>query len=377
MRDHQVLRQVHQFLLEFILNFAPVYLSFALVSSFHQVQVSTHEEFSFRHLLLTKNSSSLHQLLVQRYLCAISVSHKERIFCKAHIGFWIKKPISEYTSDELLQYKVDRDIKANLMLALPNFIYNRIDCYKNNPKLMWAQLEKIMLGSIVATQLRHTHYMNNFEEFKAKDEESLKNVFDRFCAVINDLRKIKVEKTELETNLKFLNSLQSEWNKSCHRLRNDVRIYTMQIQEMYEIFLTDECIVKDKKAKLDKKTKKTVDPVSLLTSKLAEQALSENAYDGATDDDGEALQKAMILLSRHYHKKFQHHSGSNNLRFTSGSKNVKVPKVKKAVACFNCGKSGHIAKECRVKKVRDSAYYRKKMELAEKRENGTALLAEV
>ncbi|KAI3758138.1 hypothetical protein L6452_05689 [Arctium lappa] len=250
------------------------------------------------------------------------------------------KPIAEYTPNESLQYKADRDIKANLMLALPNSIYNRIDCYKNNPKLMWAQLEKIMLRSTVATQLRHTRYMNNFEEFKVKDGESLKNIFDRFCAVINDLRKIKVEKTELETNLKFLNSLQSEWNKSCHRLRND-----------------------------------TVDPVALLTSKLSEQALSENAYDGATYDDGEALQKAMILLSQHYNKKFQPRSGSNNLRFTSGSK-IKVPEHKKAADCFNCGKPGHIAKECQVKIVRDLTYYRKKMELAEKRENGTALLAE-
>ncbi|KAI3677885.1 hypothetical protein L6452_37157 [Arctium lappa] len=161
-----------------------------------------------------------------------------------------------------------------------------IDCFKNNPKLMWAQLEKIMLGSTVATQLRHTRYMNNIEEYKAKDGESLKNVYDMFCAVINDLRKIKVEKTELETNLKFFNSLQPEWNKSCHRLRNDVRISTMQIQEMYDILLTDECIVTEKKAKLDKKNKKTVDPGVLLTSKLSEQALSENAYDGAIDDVG-------------------------------------------------------------------------------------------
>ncbi|KAI3684864.1 hypothetical protein L6452_34091 [Arctium lappa] len=196
---------------------------------------------------------------------------------------------AEYTPDELVQYKADRDVKANLMLALPNSIYNRIDCFKNNPKLMWAQLEKIMLGSSVATQLRHTRYMNNFEEFKAKDGKSLKNVYDRFCAVINDPRKIKVEKTELETNLMFLNALQPEWNKSCHHLRNDVRISSMQIQELYEILMTDECIVIEKKAKLDKKNKKTVDPVALLTSHLADQALSENAYDGAIDDDGEAL----------------------------------------------------------------------------------------
>ncbi|KAI3729620.1 hypothetical protein L6452_18281 [Arctium lappa] len=216
--------------------------------------------------------------------------------------------------------------------------------------------------------------MNNFEEFKAKDGEPLKAVYDRFCAVINDLRKIKVEKTELETNLKFLNTLQPEWNKTCHKLRNDVRISTMQIQEMFKIMLTDECIVLEKRAKLEKKNKKLVDPVALITKQLTEQALSDNAYDGSTDDDGEALQKAMILLSQHYQKKFQPRSSSNSSRFTSGSKS-KVPEPKTA-ASYNCGKSGHISKKCRAKKVKDSAYYRKKLELAEKRENRTALLAE-
>ncbi|KAI3669849.1 hypothetical protein L6452_41291 [Arctium lappa] len=283
----------------------------------------------------------------------------EGSFVKPTLASGMPKPTVDYTPDESVQYKADRDIKASLMLALPNSIYNLIDCYKNHPNLMWAQLEKIMLGSTVATQLRHTRYMNNFEEFKAKDGESLKNIYDRFCAVINDLRKIKVEKTELETNLKFLNALQPKWNKSCHRLRNDVRISTMQIQEIYEILLTDECIVTEKKAKLDKKNKKTLDPVALLTSKLSEQALSENAYDGATDDDGEALQKAMILLSQHYQKKFQSRSSSNNLRFTSGSKNVQVPEAKKPAAChlskdcysrqgvcYECKEPGHLKRNC-------------------------------
>ncbi|KAI3746358.1 hypothetical protein L6452_08788 [Arctium lappa] len=135
------------------------------------------------------------------------------------------------TAEEIKREKADREAKSNLMLVLPNTIYNRIDCFKHDPNMMWTQLEKIMLGSSVATQIRQTRFMNNFEEFKAKDNESLKVTFDRFCTVINDLRKIKVEKTALETNLKFLNALQPEWNKSCHRLRNDVRISTIQIQD--------------------------------------------------------------------------------------------------------------------------------------------------
>ncbi|KAI3746684.1 hypothetical protein L6452_09123 [Arctium lappa] len=111
------------------------------------------------------------------------------------------------TNEEASRLKADRELRANLMLALPNSVYNRVDHCKDYPNLLWAQLEKIMLGSSVATQLRHRRFMNNFEEFKAKDSESIKSVFDRFCVVINDLKKIKVEKTRLETNLKFLNAL--------------------------------------------------------------------------------------------------------------------------------------------------------------------------
>ncbi|KAI3692849.1 hypothetical protein L6452_32673 [Arctium lappa] len=235
----------------------------------------------------------------------------------------VEKALREYDADELLRYQTDNQAKSNLILALPNSIYNRIGCFKQNPMLMWTQLEKIMLGTTVSTQLRQTRYMNNFEEFKAKDGESLKSVFDRFWVVINDLYKIKVTKTELEANLKFLNVLQPEWSKSCHRMRNNVRISTMPIQELYEILMTDETMVLEKKAKLDKKNKpKTVDPISLLASQLAKQALTEDAYDGSTEDDGEALEKAMILLSQHYQKKFQRRSGSNNLRFTSGTNKV-------------------------------------------------------
>ncbi|KAI3702776.1 hypothetical protein L6452_28528 [Arctium lappa] len=53
------------------------------------------------------------------------------------------------TAEEITREKADREAKSNLMLALPNSVYNRIDCFKQNPMMMWTQLEKIMLGSAV------------------------------------------------------------------------------------------------------------------------------------------------------------------------------------------------------------------------------------
>ncbi|KAI3702265.1 hypothetical protein L6452_27998 [Arctium lappa] len=227
----------------------------------------------------------------------------------------IEKALREYEAEEVLKYQADSQALSNLILALPNSIYNRIDCFKHNPMLMWTQLEKIMLGTAMSTQLRQTRYMNNFEKFKAK-----------YGAVIKDGDVIRL------------------------------------------------CLV----------------------LQLAEQALTESAYDGSTDDNGEAFEKAIIFLTQHYQKRFKHKSGSNNLRFTSGSKKIELgapsntytPKYepakvveqkkddKKVMNCFNCGKTGHMVKDCRVKVVKDAAFYRKKLALAEKKESGTILMAE-
>ncbi|KAI3707462.1 hypothetical protein L6452_26003 [Arctium lappa] len=138
----------------------------------------------------------------------------------------VEKALREYDVHELIRHQVDRQANSNMILALPNSIYNRIDCFKQNPMLMWTQQEKIMLGTSMSTQLRQTRYMNNFEEFKAKDGESLKSVFDRFWV------------------------------------------------ELYEILMTDETMVMEKKAKLDKKNKpKAVDLIALLASQLDEKKL--------------------------------------------------------------------------------------------------------
>ncbi|KAI3729619.1 hypothetical protein L6452_18280 [Arctium lappa] len=58
-------------------------------------------------------------------------------FEKPKLASGLYKPTKEYSHDELSAYQADRDIKANLMLALPNSIYNRIDCFKTHPNMMW------------------------------------------------------------------------------------------------------------------------------------------------------------------------------------------------------------------------------------------------
>ncbi|KAI3734325.1 hypothetical protein L6452_13791 [Arctium lappa] len=59
-----------------------------------------------------------------------------------------------------------------------------------------------------------------------------------------------------------------------------------------------------------------------MTAKFTEQVF-ENTYDGNIDDEGEALQKAIILLSQQFARKFPNRASSNNnLRLSSGSRKV-------------------------------------------------------
>ncbi|KAI3772139.1 hypothetical protein L6452_03314 [Arctium lappa] len=63
----------------------------------------------------------------------------------------VEKALREYDADEMLRHQADSQAKSNLILSLPNSIYNIINCFKQNPMLMWTQLEKIMLATAMST----------------------------------------------------------------------------------------------------------------------------------------------------------------------------------------------------------------------------------
>ncbi|KAI3758637.1 hypothetical protein L6452_06204 [Arctium lappa] len=244
---------------------------------------------------------------------------------------------------------------------------------------------------------------------------------DESSELHQQLRRNKVKKKEIENNVKFLSILQPEWKKHTRIMKQIKDLSDISLHKVYETLRQNEEEVEEKRSEKKKIVEKVVDPITLVVGQKEKEKkekkmkmkrvlpISDDSEDSDSDsDDGENLKQAMLLLTRAFEKKFYKKSGSNSKRYSSGSKNhehrervegrkfeekrfgERKPEEKKnyvndygsekkteeMVKCYNCGKLGHYAKDCRKPTVRNSDYYKQKMLLAKQNKEGKALMAE-
>ncbi|KAI3718191.1 hypothetical protein L6452_19049 [Arctium lappa] len=204
--------------------------------------------------------------------------------------------ISQYSEEQKSRYKADKQARSLLLQSIPNEIYIKIDSYKANAKKMWDQLQKMMMGSKVENQMKVANCINSYEEFKAKENESLEDTYERFVLLLNELTKNKVKKKQLENNVKFLSILRPEWKKHTRRMKQMKDLNEIPLHEKKAVQASDPiALVAGEKLKEKKEKKEKKKKIVLTTSE------SDSVSDS---DDGESLKQAMILLTRAFQKKF-------------------------------------------------------------------------
>ncbi|GJV97827.1 hypothetical protein Tco_1549404 [Tanacetum coccineum] len=187
-----------------------------------------------------------------------------------------------------------------ILKGIPNDIYNSVDACLD-AKQMWARIKRLMQGSDISQQERHSRLMNKFDKFVAVKRESLTSVYERFSTTINVMDQNNVRPQSIFINTKFLNSLQPEWSKYVTMTRQNYTLKTAEYDELFEPHVN---------ASKAKKADRNIIPVLYNAREMWEDAVMQSqagmrGHVRAINDrsiresgDGEELNAAVIMMAR-------------------------------------------------------------------------------
>ncbi|GJX21328.1 hypothetical protein Tco_0224005 [Tanacetum coccineum] len=102
---------------------------------------------------------------------------------------------------------------------------------------MWEQIKRLMYGSDITNQGRHSRLMDEFDKFVAKEGESLESVYERLTTLVNIMDRNGVHPIRVSINTMFLNCLQPEWRKYVTMIRHNQTVTTISYDQLYDSLL--------------------------------------------------------------------------------------------------------------------------------------------
>ncbi|GJZ35161.1 hypothetical protein Tco_0580978 [Tanacetum coccineum] len=102
---------------------------------------------------------------------------------------------------------------------------------------------------------------NEWEKFKSTEGESIESYYHRFSKVMNDFFREKHFPEKIASNLKFLNNLQPEWNRSVTTVHQTKDLYQVDYTELYDFLKFNQAKVNEIRAE---RLAKAHDPLALM-----------------------------------------------------------------------------------------------------------------
>ncbi|GKC84839.1 integrase, catalytic region, zinc finger, CCHC-type containing protein [Tanacetum coccineum] len=251
----------------------------------------------------------------------------------------IPEPISKMSKPDKELYFADIRVMNYIRQGIPSDIYNSLDACRD-AKQMWARIKRLVQGSDISKQERHSRLLIEFDKFVAVKGESLTSVYERFSTLTNVMDRNDVRPQEISINTKFLNSLQPEWSKYVTMTRQKYTLETTKFDLLFDHLSQFESNFNASKAK---KAARNHDPLALVANSYAHSSNS-----------------MQVLHTLVYHN----HIMNPRAESTPGKTNIQ---------CYNYNEKGHYVCECPKPKVHDAKYFKEQMLLATKDEAGVHL----
>ncbi|KAK1364807.1 hypothetical protein POM88_040368 [Heracleum sosnowskyi] len=292
---------------------------------------------------------------------------------------YMVKVKSEWTPEEKVDVLRDAKIKNILHNSLDAVMSNRVIACKSS-KEIWDTLETQCQGSASVKKNRRALLIQEYEQFDARPDESLTDMYDRFLTLLNNLSLVGKEYVYEDSNTKFLRDLPEEWDTKTSIIRHQYDLNTVSLDEVYGMLRTYDLEVQQRKNKKSSKAKsialnveakskgKAVE-VSRRKSRIVESDPDDSSSDtddnpdANTDDDSSDsdMEEMVAMIVRGFKKmKFRKARRQGNFQKKTfnadkdeynkkDSKSGKFDKSK--VRSYKCNGMGHFATECKKAKA--------------------------
>ena len=232
----------------------------------------------------------------------------------------VDKEYGKFDKEEL---EFNGSAKNIIFASISDNLFHQVSsCSK--AKEMWDKLKTTHEGTQQQKDNQVGILVNDFELFKQKSGESIRDLVGRMNALINALKNMGKEYSTLELNRKLLNALSSEWKIKVIAIEEAKNLTTTSLDEIVGSLLTHEM----NEARRNEGTIKK------------DKSIALQVYESSSDDDED-----VALLSRKIARMLR-----GRRKFGNTSK-----------VCYECRKPGHFKDECpNLKKKEENERMKKK-----------------
>ncbi|GJY56417.1 ribonuclease H-like domain-containing protein [Tanacetum coccineum] len=290
------------------------------------------------------------------------------------------KVLPPRTAEEIVARERERKARTTLLMALPEDHLAKFH-KMTDAKEMWDAIKSRFGGNDESKKMQKYILKQQFEGFSVSNTEGLHKGYDRFQSLLSQLEIHGAGVSTEDANQKFLRSLPSAWSQVSLIMRTKPGVDSLSFDDLYNNLRVFESDVKGSTASssspqnvafVSENTSSTNDvstaycvpnpsgqnsqyeqtsSYSLLANQSSCPQLDHEDLEQIDEYDLEEMdlkwQVAMISMRM---KKFYKKTG-RKLQFDA-KEPVGFDKTK--VECYNCHKTGHFARECRIKGNQDN-----------------------
>ncbi|KAJ9566973.1 hypothetical protein OSB04_002939 [Centaurea solstitialis] len=191
--------------------------------------------------------------------------------CPLLPSYTVEKPYHLYNQEQRARHEIDKRAMSLLIMSLPNDMYSRVDSF-DNARDIWNEIEQQMQGGDTASEFQKESAMNAYEGFHAREGEQLHDSYQRLNSLVNDLRRLKVEKSRYEVNMKFLKNLNPKWRNLAINIQLSRNLGQMGLHDLFSMMVQHEEFI------TGNKPRKAIDPLALAAVHHGGSNLPVNPY---------------------------------------------------------------------------------------------------